>query len=988
MKTKLTYKELEKELKELRLNNKLIEQSQVVKFLWKNEDGWPVEYVSENVEQIYGYTAFDFISGNITYSSIVHDNDLLQVNNEVITNSKEGKDSFEHKPYRIINKSGETKWIYDITIIIKNDIGEITHYQGLIIDFTERNKYRIKLEEQNIKLLKVNEENKISMQRFKSFFYNNNAIMMQVSPFSKKIIKANASAIKFYGYSEQELLNKEIGDINLLSIEEIGKTMQKVIKERSGTFEFKHKTASGKIKDVETHVTAINVYGEDIFLFIIYDITKRKKTELKVIDKNKYLNNVLNSFQSGIYLSSSNYDIEFANPEMIKIIGHNPVGEKCYNAIYDKRSICSGCKKNNLLIDVGNKSLLKINYNKKNYIVNSVSLDSDTILTIFNDITLLKLTEDKLIKQNKNLLIANKKTEESEGRYKSLSNLTFEGILLHDNGVALDVNLSFAQMFGYSKDELIGKNVFILLTTEEGRKIIAKNINREYILPYEIEGIKKNGRKFPIEIEGKYTNINNKRIRVVALRDVTQRKQAQEEILKLSTAIEQSGNSVVITNVNGDIIYANPQFTKLTEYTLEEAIGKNPRILSAGVTGKEYYTELWKEITSGNVWKGDFSNISKSGKLLYESATISPVIDKNGKIINYIAIKEDITEKRKNEQKLIKSELKYKTLSNITIEGIAYHEEGVAIDVNLSFVKMFGYEVNELVGKNIINLLTVEKYREEVKIRAHSDETVPLEIEGIKKDGTVFPMLLESKTISVKNNKRTKVLSVRDISIRKKEEKRIKKLENNLLYRNIEIQEHEKSKLSKDLHDGLGPEVLSLRLYIDALENAKTKKDKDKILLKTHEILDKVTLGIRNISKSLSPYLLGDYGLDVAIDDYLKEIIVSEIEINYESKITDVRFDNKVELSIFRVLKELVNNTLKYAKSEKINFGLFVKNDTLNFMYKDNGIGFDLDILVENKGIGIGIRNIKSRIKSLNGKYKIITEENKGFRIHIEIPIN
>ncbi len=128
------------------------------------------------------------------------------------------------------------------------------------------------------------------------------------------------------------------------------------------------------------------------------------------------------------------------------------------------------------------------------------------------------------------------------------------------------------------------------------------------------------------------------------LQDYQRRLEAQNhELRKLSLAIEQSGNTIVITDTAGTIQYANPRFEQTTGYTLREALGQNPRILKSGEQSADYYKTLWNTITSGQIWRGEFHNRRKDGTLYWESATIAPVQDAAGRVTNYIAIKEDIT---------------------------------------------------------------------------------------------------------------------------------------------------------------------------------------------------------------------------------------------------------------------------------------------------------------------------------------------------------
>ena len=136
---------------------------------------------------------------------------------------------------------------------------------------------------------------------------------------------------------------------------------------------------------------------------------------------------------------------------------------------------------------------------------------------------------------------------------------------------------------------------------------------------------------------------------------VIERKQAEDELKKLSRAVEQSPATVVITDVKGKIQYVNPKFAELTGYSSAEAIGKNPRILNSGIQPKSIYKELWKTILSGQNWYGTFCNRKKDGEIYWERASISPVRNEHGEIKNFVAVKEDITKLLQYEDELKKA---------------------------------------------------------------------------------------------------------------------------------------------------------------------------------------------------------------------------------------------------------------------------------------------------------------------------------------------
>ncbi len=165
--------------------------------------------------------------------------------------------------------------------------------------------------------------------------------------------------------------------------------------------------------------------------------------------------------------------------------------------------------------------------------------------------------------------------------------------------------------------------------------------------------------------------LRNRRARLIGwlilLRDITDQKIAESEIMRLATVIDQAHETIVITDLNGIILYANPHFEKTTGYSISEALGENPRMLKSGAQGREFYEELWKTIKQGKTWEGQFTNKRKDGLLYYEAAIIFPIKDTNGDIINYAAVKRDITAQVQAENALRAFSEKLKILNEVNI---------------------------------------------------------------------------------------------------------------------------------------------------------------------------------------------------------------------------------------------------------------------------------------------------------------------------------
>jgi len=136
------------------------------------------------------------------------------------------------------------------------------------------------------------------------------------------------------------------------------------------------------------------------------------------------------------------------------------------------------------------------------------------------------------------------------------------------------------------------------------------------------------------------------------LQDITERRRAEEDLRTLSHAVEQSPVSIIITDTTGKIEYVNPKFTQVSGYSREEAAGHNPRLLKSDETSPEEYRQLWATILQGGTWRGEFHNRKKDGTLYWESASISPVLDESGRVAHFVAVKEDITERKKSEEAL------------------------------------------------------------------------------------------------------------------------------------------------------------------------------------------------------------------------------------------------------------------------------------------------------------------------------------------------
>jgi PAS domain S-box-containing protein len=321
------------------------------------------------------------------------------------------------------------------------------------------------------------------------------------------------------------------------------------------------------------------------------------------------------------------------------------------------------------------------------------------------DITNRKITEDAL--------------QESEEKYRILIQTMNDGVIQSDkNDVIQFVNKSTCDMFGYKQEELIGKIVFDIIIYEPDREIIMEK-NRLRLLGhtgrYEIRGKKKSGEIIWLSING--SPITDKEGNVTGsvgiLSDITERKYAEEELRKLSRAVEQSPASIIITDLKGNIEYVNPKFIEITGYRLEETIGRNPRMLKSGETPSEEYKKLWDIINSGEKWRGEFHNKKKNGELFWESASISPIRSTDGKITHFLAVKEDITEKKQKEIELMEAKEKAEEMNKLKSNFLANmsHELRTPMVGIMGFSEILSNEIQDNELKNMAESINVSGKR-------------------------------------------------------------------------------------------------------------------------------------------------------------------------------------------------------------------------------------------------------------------------------------
>ena len=244
-------------------------------------------------------------------------------------------------------------------------------------------------------------------------------------------------------------------------------------------------------------------------------------------------------------------------------------------------------------------------------------------------------------------------------KFKTISDQANYGVIITSlDGDFIYVNDAFAKMVGWEADDLIGKNSSVVHNEELSERvteILALIISKKGFKSEELYHNRKDGSSFPTLMSSKviFDENNVAQYLSATIIDITESKRKEDELIKIYKAVEQSPVMTVITDLEGNIEYHNEAVTKITGYSKDEIIGRNPRLFSSGETPKEDFQQLWATISSGHEWQGEFHNKKKNGELFWTGVLITPILESDGKLTHYVSVEEDITQRKQNERELL-----------------------------------------------------------------------------------------------------------------------------------------------------------------------------------------------------------------------------------------------------------------------------------------------------------------------------------------------
>ena len=495
-----------------------------------------------------------------------------------------------------------------------------------------------------------------------------------------------------------------------------------------------------------------------------------------------------------------------------------------------------------------------------------------------------------------------------------------------------------------------------------------------------------------------------------------------EEVDILSIALEQSANVVVITNPDGDIEYVNRAFIQTTGYLPEEVMGKNPRILKSGHQPATFYEQLWKTISSGKQWQGEFQNINKLGKIYWENATITPVKNNDGKIIRYIAIKENITSRKLAEDALKQSEEKYRSLiANIPgiIYRCAYDKDWTMNYISNAIEDLTGYKSEDYINNSIRSFASI--IHPDDRERVH--DTVTIGIENFQQYSIEYRIITNRNSIKWVSETGRPVYNqageiiwldgvLFDITDRVHVLEELKKAK----YAAEEANKAKSEFLANISHEIRTP-LNSVLGFTDLLEDKITQQT-ERQYLESIKTSGRNLLTLINDLLDLSKIEAGKLSLHYEFLD-LKKLLaeikqIFSLRLDQKNLHYDELIDQTFPLYIYsdesrlrQILINLVGNAIKFTHNGqitiKVEYEQGASNNTINLKISiiDTGIGIPKEaynLIFESfrqhsrldarkyEGTGLGLPITKKLVEALNGSIFLESSVNKGSNFMIVFP--
>ena len=668
----------------------IIEESPVVVFLWRNQTNWPVEFVTTNVERIFGYADADFLSGRILYRQVVHPDDRERVDRDLASHSRDtDRTEFCHRPYRIVARDGSTRWVSDQTLIRRDETGRITHFQGIVEDITSR--------------IAAEQALTVSEEKFSKAFHSSPDAIIITRLQDSRILEVNEGFIHNTGYQRDEVIGRSTDDLKLWANPNDRQQYAQMIAQTGSVrnVEYRFRIQTGEIRDGLVSAEVIQIGNQKCLLGTIRDITDQKLAEAVILREKHFSEAIINQMPGSFYMFSENGRMMRWSDRLREVTGYSDAEIEKMNALDffaadEKEHVYEKIQE----VFVRGKSQVEANFLTKNgqkipHLLTGAKIVYDGMDFLAG--VGLDITEDK---QVKNAL------KESEERFRQITDNINEVFWLFDwqEQRVLYVSPAYELIWGRSREALYenygewGGSIHpedVPHAQETFNRILETGGGE----PREYRVIRPDGAERWIADTGyAIKDENGAIVRVTGIaEDITERKQTEDalnrEKERLAVTLKSIGDAVISTDRKGCIVLMNPVAEKLTGWT--EAAAQNRPLMEVFRIVNEQTREpqpnpVEKVLATGQIV--ELANhtllVAKNGQEHVIADSGAPIRNREGQIIGVVLVFRDITNQQRTEKELLKME-KLKSLG-VLAGGIAHDFNNFLTGIigNLSLAKL------------------------------------------------------------------------------------------------------------------------------------------------------------------------------------------------------------------------------------------------------------------------------------------------------------
>lgn len=556
------------------------------------------------------------------------------------------------------------------------------------------------------------------------------------------------------------------------------------------------------------------------------------------------------------------------------------------------------------------------------------------------------------------------------------------------DGTILDANASFLSLTGLEKSEVIGQTIrkLGLWDEEDSRKLNLELRRKKKISNYPAFFRNKKGEKRYVLLSMVPVVINGETCLLSAGVDISdrfimERKLAESEE-RFRSILQNLSDSIWIMDRDSTVLYESPSSVQMLGYPEGWLVGRRGIELIHPEDVPQVAHDLGELVIKENLNTPTRFRVRKAnGEWIYLEAVGNNMLD-HASVRGLILTARNVTERILQDKALRESEEKFKNIFNNSSDAIIISDLNQdIIEVNRVVSKLSGYSRNELIGMKT-NQLASNNVKDMITKRLsrlkEGNFLPPVELDFIDRFGNTVPAEMTSQLIDYEGGKAVLTL-IRDIT----ERKRIEKM---LIDTIIRTEEKERARLAADLHDEVGPLLSSMKMYLASMMETSDLKKVQFISGHLDSLIKESIITVREISNDLSPHVLNSYGLPAAVRN-AAETKAGLIQVNLTENLNNQRINPNVEIIFYRIIKELMNNTVKHAEAKTIHIHLKLENRRLGMSYSDDGKGFLWEKEMYSPSGGQGLMNILNRIKSINGQYVIITSPGNGFSFELNASI-